>query len=111
MYIKWLFYNNFYNFSQEGVHNNIYFPLTVDVETSEGTLLQCRTYQQTAKFDCEPLIENIPEERKPSTVYLSTILNGAEESGLPEEYMAFLKKIPDNGYCGEVDIGVPLILK
>lgn len=85
--------------------------MTVDVETPEGKIFQCRTYQQTAKFEFSPDIENIPEERKPSTVYLTTILNGAKESGLPEEYLKFLNKIPHNGYCGEVDIGAPLILQ
>lgn len=86
------------------MHNNIYFPLTVDVETPEGTLLQSRTYQQTAKFDSDPDLENIPEERRPSSVYLNTILNGADESGLPEEYKSLLKKIPHNGYSGEVEL-------
>lgn len=89
----------------------MYIPLTVYVETPEGSILQCRTYQQTAIYDSGPDLENIPEERKPSEVYLSTILNGAEESGLPEEYKLVLKKIPHNGYCGEVDIGLPLNLK
>lgn len=81
------------------------------METPDGITLQCRTYQQTAIFDSEPEIDNIPHERKPSAVYLSTILNGAEESGLPLDYMTFLKRIPHNGYSGEVDIGLPLNIK
>lgn len=86
------------------MHNNIYLPLTVDIETPEGSLLQSRTYQQTAVFDSDPDIENIPEDRRPSAVYLHTILNGADESGLPEEYKLILRKIPHNGYSGEVEL-------
>lgn len=85
--------------------------MTVHVETPEGKLLHCRSYQQTENFDAEPDIENIPDDRKPSAVYLGTVLNGAEESGLPDEYMVFLRKIPHNGYDGEVDIDVPLNFK
>lgn len=98
-------------FRQEGVNNNLYIPLEVEVETPEGKLLHCRTYQQTAQFDSEQEIENLPDERKPSGVYFNTILNGAVESEFPEDYMRFLKRIPHNGYFGEVDIGLPLILK
>lgn len=41
--------------------------------------------------------ENRPFERKPSQTYLETIVKGAIESKLPEKYVAFLKRITDNG--------------
>lgn len=70
--------------------------------------MQCRVYQQTATFPIVEQMENIPEERRPSAVYLNTILKGAQESSLPQDYQTFLKRIPHNGYNGEVDIGLPL---
>lgn len=90
---------------QEGVSENIYIPLTVDVETADGKIRKCRTYQQTVKITDTNSVTDLPNERKPSAIYLRTILKGAKESGLPEEYQTFLKTIPHNGYAGEVDIG------
>ncbi|XP_074030739.1 gamma-glutamylcyclotransferase isoform X2 [Leptinotarsa decemlineata] len=81
---------------QEGVHANIYYPITVDVETPEGKVLQCRCYRQVGNAD-DVNLENLPEERRPTPAYLETMIKGAEESGIPSEYINFLKKIPHNG--------------
>ncbi|KAJ8969240.1 hypothetical protein NQ317_002638 [Molorchus minor] len=72
------------------VHDNIYIPLMLEAE----------------KF-CwgQAEMSDIPEDRQPSAVYLNTILKGAIESGLPKDYQEFLKRIPHNGYVGDVDIG------
>lgn len=95
-------------FRQEGVADNLYIPLTVNVETPEGKNLECRVYQQTATFPTLEDIGELPEDRRPSVIYLNTILKGAQESALPVEYQNVLKRIPHNGYDGKVDIGLPL---
>nr|XP_023019931.1 gamma-glutamylcyclotransferase-like isoform X1 [Leptinotarsa decemlineata] len=82
--------------NQEGVRFNIYHPITVEVETPKGEILQCRSYRQVASAE-EVSLESLPEERKPTPAYLKTMINGAVESSLPEEYINFLKKISDNG--------------
>lgn len=100
---------NAFNISrQEGVKHNLYNPLTVEVECPDGKKRTCRVYQQTNKPIITNKIEDLPDERKPSYVYLKTILDGANESDLPQHYIEFLKKIPHNGYKGEVDIGLDL---
>ncbi|CAH0554567.1 unnamed protein product [Brassicogethes aeneus] len=93
---------------QEGVENNLYFPLNVELDTPEGKTVIARVYQQTKTPETLENIENLPDDRKPSAVYLGTILKGAEESKLPEEYKEWLHRIPHNGYDGEVDIGLSL---
>lgn len=44
------------------------------------------------------------EGAKPSIVYKSVIIQGAMDGGLPAEYIELLKKMPDNGYDGPVDV-------
>ncbi|CAH1112815.1 unnamed protein product [Psylliodes chrysocephalus] len=80
---------------QEGVHENFYYPLSVEIETSNGTKLKCRTYQQVQRFEYINLTK-LPDVRKPSKSYLNTIIKGAEETGLPTDYLHFLKAIPTN---------------
>lgn len=74
----------------------------------EGGTKKCRVYQQCVIPYATENIEELADDRKPSTVYLNIIKEGAKESNLPEEYQKFLQKIPDNGYTGEVDIGMKL---
>ncbi|XP_065165290.1 gamma-glutamylcyclotransferase-like [Atheta coriaria] len=90
--------------NQEGVHDNVYFPLEVDVETPEGAFTKCRVYQQCNNPPVCDNLANLPDDRKPSAVYLNLIRRGAVESNLPEDYVKFLHNIADNGYDGEVDV-------
>lgn len=107
----YFFLSDLFYFSQEGVSHKIYFPMTVEVETPLGKKLNCRVYIQTAKISDLVALENLPVERKPSLIYINTMLKGAKESELPEEYQEFLRKIAHNGYAGEVDIGAELNLQ
>ncbi|XP_077272846.1 gamma-glutamylcyclotransferase [Temnothorax americanus] len=95
--------------NQEGVRDDIYHPMTVNVETPDGTTLTCRVYQQcnNPKEHIKP--ENYPMDRRPSPLYLNMILKGAEENHLPTDYVKFLKTIPHNGYKGEYDVSLSLI--
>ncbi|XP_043498132.1 gamma-glutamylcyclotransferase-like [Polistes fuscatus] len=93
---------------QEGVMDNIYFPLTVDVETPSGDVLKCRVYQQTivpANY-IKPMC--LPIERLPSPLYLETIIKGAQESQLPDSYIQFLKMISHNGFNGKCELSLSL---
>lgn len=68
------------------------------IESEHGELIDCRTYQQVSDpTDDIQQICDLPPERQPSLTYLQTIQHGAEESGLPAEYLAFLRSIPNNG--------------
>ncbi|KAL0101390.1 hypothetical protein PUN28_018904 [Cardiocondyla obscurior] len=94
--------------NQEGVQDNLYHAMSVNVETPTGKTLKCRVYQQcnNPKEYIKP--EDYPVDKRPSPLYLM-ILKGAEENNLPTEYIKFLKTIPHNGYEGEYDIGLSLI--
>lgn len=93
---------------QEGVQDNIYHAMSVDVEIPDGKILNCRVYQQcdNPKEYIKPA--DLPMERRPSPLYLGMIKKGAEENNLPSDYIKFLGSIPDNGYEGEYDIGLSL---
>jgi len=93
---------------QEGVADDIYFPMNVGVETPRGDILQCRIYQQCNNPKEFVPAGELPKERRPSPIYLKTILKGASENGLPEDYIEFLDSIPHNGYIGDNDIGLDL---
>ncbi|XP_055315981.1 gamma-glutamylcyclotransferase-like [Sitodiplosis mosellana] len=84
---------------QEGVNKNIYAPLVKEVITSDGKVLECRTYQMSGAPTDELNLSdpNIPFERKPSKTYMDVILRGSEESQLPQEYQNFLRNIVHNG--------------
>lgn len=93
---------------QEGVADKIYFRFNVDIEMPDGATKECKVYQQTATPTLISNWNDMPRDRKPSAVYLKTMIRGAKESGLPEEYQKFLNGIPHNGYEGEVDIRLNL---
>lgn len=90
-------------YSQEGVSLGVYKVYRVRVEMPNGTTVECRSYHLT---DQPPKLEEgaaWPDERKPSQVYLNTIVAGAKESGLPAEYIQQLETIPHNSYNGPVN--------
>uniref|UniRef100_A0A3B3ZCF5 Uncharacterized protein n=2 Tax=Periophthalmus magnuspinnatus TaxID=409849 RepID=A0A3B3ZCF5_9GOBI len=73
---------------QEGVSKGMYSPLEVSVETEHGPK-HCRTYQM-----------NNFHAGLPSPQYKKVICLGAEENGLPTEYLNKLYSIETNGYSG-----------
>lgn len=85
---------------QEGVELGLYKPMTVKVLINVKDVneeISCRTYQ-LVNNPKEPLNpEDRPFERQPSKTYLNVILNGAEETGLPADYIAFLARFKHNG--------------
>ncbi|XP_067001326.1 gamma-glutamylcyclotransferase isoform X2 [Anabrus simplex] len=100
---------------QEGVHEEVYFPLEVVVQTPDGESLKCRSYQLHKTPPALKDNEVLPDERRPSQIYLEVILRGAQESGLPTSYIKYLEQIPHNGFKGDIEINsqinIPLSLK
>lgn len=92
---------------QEGVASGTYAAVNVDVFLPDGSKRNCRTYQQTVVPESVNLTI-LPNDRRPSWVYLKTIIKGAEECGLPQSYQNFLKNIAHNGYSNEEHIGFKL---
>lgn len=85
---------------QEGVECGIYKPMTVTVLMNAKDIqeeIECRTYQLVHNPSTPLDTENRPFERQPSRTYLNVILNGAEETGLPYDYVKFLKSFKHNG--------------
>ncbi|KAK3578266.1 hypothetical protein CHS0354_011591, partial [Potamilus streckersoni] len=79
----------------EGVHTDTYLPLVVDVLPSRGHPLRCRTHQvKTSNAECYCL---------PSPQYMEIMLLGAEQNGLPGEYISHLKAIIHNNNTENVD--------
>ncbi|KAM9340064.1 gamma-glutamylcyclotransferase a [Symphorus nematophorus] len=74
--------------NQEGVGQGKYSPLEVSVETDRGHVL-CRTYQMNNFHACPP-----------SPQYKQVVCLGAEQNGLPVEYLKRLEAIKTNNYSG-----------
>ncbi|KAK5613752.1 hypothetical protein CRENBAI_016644 [Crenichthys baileyi] len=74
--------------SQEGVSHGKYSPLEVSIETDQGVML-CRTYQMNNFHACPP-----------SPQYKKVVCKGAEQNGLPKEYLKRLEAIQTNNYIG-----------
>lgn len=89
---------------QEGVNDQIYKPLTVKVTNRQNETLECRVYQLNEVPQAYDSPESLPRDRRPSRIYLETILQGAVESGLPDDYFKFLQSFPHNGYKGPIDV-------
>lgn len=95
----------FFFFRQEGIKEKLdesnYRRVEIKV-TGKGSNeeLTCRSYE---------IVDQSPElEGLPSPQYLQVITSGAEEIGLPMEYLQQLSAQPHNGYEGEVDIASAL---
>lgn len=93
---------------QEGVASGVYIPLEVNIIMPDGGHKMCRVYQQSVVPKEVKSLRDLPRDRRPSGPYLMTIIMGAAESGLPEDYQRFLSTIPHNGYVGDVDMGFNL---
>ncbi|KAM4550247.1 gamma-glutamylcyclotransferase a [Fundulus diaphanus] len=74
--------------NQEGVSHGEYSPLEVSVETDQGVML-CRTYQMNNFHACPP-----------SPQYKQVVCLGAEQNGLPKEYLKRLEAVQTNDYAG-----------
>lgn len=81
---------------QEGVPTK-YLPFNPQIVMLDGQIITCRCYlmvnQPTKQVP-------LPLERRPSIAYIETILHGAKESELPEDYLKVLNNIPHNNNIG-----------
>ncbi|KAK7124238.1 hypothetical protein R3I94_018564 [Phoxinus phoxinus] len=73
---------------QEQVHEGMYSPLEVKVETKDGPLL-CRTYKMNNFRACPP-----------SPQYKKVVCLGAQQNGLPQNYIEKLLSLETNNYSG-----------
>ena len=64
------------------------------VTSQSGKEYKCHTFQVK-----EPIVFG-----DPSPQYLHTVISGAYEHHLPEDYIAALTSLHDNGYQGEVEV-------
>ncbi|XP_060080343.1 gamma-glutamylcyclotransferase-like [Ylistrum balloti] len=76
---------------------DIYKGFDVKVCYPGGQKVICRTYKIDKKG-------NPMYDKRPSPHYKDVIIRGARELQLPNDYLDFLQKIPDNGYQGRVPI-------
>lgn len=79
--------------TQEGLFRDppAYRRYRVTVETPAGDVVSCRCYQVLAPD---------PDGFAPSPAYRETLLRGARALALPEDYIARLESIRDNGVTG-----------
>lgn len=79
------------------VPEKIYRPINVTVETPSGDEVVCRCYEIIKSVPKLSKDEVFPADRVPSCTYLQTIIEGAMQSKLPNEYVEYLKSIKHNG--------------
>ena len=94
-------YKKYISFSsQEGVHENLYKPLTLPIFClNTQNNIECRSYHLVN----QPTIllktlnaDEIPYDRQPSKTYLKTLVKGALETGIPPDYINWLKTVHHN---------------
>ncbi|XP_072531429.1 gamma-glutamylcyclotransferase a [Salminus brasiliensis] len=73
---------------QEEVDKGVYSPLEVKVETDAGSIF-CRTYKM-----------NQFRPRLPSPQYKKVVCLGAQQNGLPQDYIKMLQEVETNDYTG-----------
>ncbi|EDW19091.1 gamma-glutamylcyclotransferase [Drosophila mojavensis] len=92
--------------SQEGVSDGLYIPINVPVQSlNTNSEIICRAYHLSnqpetivhgqaaaAAADVE-----VPSNRQPSHTYLKVLVKGAEESGIPGDYVKWLRGLKHNG--------------
>ncbi|XP_065341802.1 gamma-glutamylcyclotransferase-like isoform X2 [Cloeon dipterum] len=84
---------------QEGVQDGVYSVLQVNVTSESGRSYKCRTYRYNTKAPFTGgSYGDLPADRRPSPLYLETILRGANQSHLPESYVRLLSSIKSNGH-------------
>ena len=85
---------------QEGVEKGIYKELKVQVKSEDGTVLACFCIYK-------PVDQNVVGEvgeAIPSPQYRDVMVAGAEEHGLSEYYVNYLRNLKDNGHIGKIDL-------
>ncbi|KAI8041128.1 hypothetical protein M5D96_005380, partial [Drosophila gunungcola] len=86
---------------QESVPDGVYIPISVPVHSlTTDTSITCRAYhlsnQPQTEVHANGSQENIPLNRQPSETYLKVLVKGARESGIPEDYIKWLRGIKHN---------------
>lgn len=79
------------------VPQKIYRAINVTIETSSGDEIICRAYEIIKSVTKLSKDDVFPVDRVPSCTYLQTIIEGAIQSKLPNEYVESLKLIKHNG--------------
>ena len=80
--------------SEEEVHLGVYNKLALTVTKKGDEKFECITYARP---------EDVPQGA-PSPQYLQTILEGARECDLPQDYVEELSKVEHNGYSGTLNL-------
>lgn len=88
--------------SQESVPAAVYVPISVPVHLlNTDSSITCRAYHLTNQPQTDLHAgggqEIIPHDRQPSQTYLKVLVKGATESGVPDEYIEWLRGIKHNG--------------
>ncbi|XP_054733273.1 gamma-glutamylcyclotransferase-like [Anastrepha obliqua] len=99
---------------QEGVHEGIYYPVSLPVMLPNNTLITARAYLLTdqPKIPIHDFLstDTVPIMRQPSKTYLQCLVKGAEETGIVPWYVDWLKSVKHNGHVAK-DLELILELK
>ncbi|XP_022217582.2 gamma-glutamylcyclotransferase [Drosophila obscura] len=88
---------------QESVPDGLYIPISVPVlSLTSNTDIICRAYHLTNQPHMEVHRQSVPPpsiplNRQPSQTYLKVLVKGAQETGIPEDYVKWLKSLKHNG--------------
>ncbi|KAH8334790.1 hypothetical protein KR074_003647, partial [Drosophila pseudoananassae] len=87
---------------QESVSDRVYIPISLPViSLTSNSNITCRAYHLTNQpntiVHAIGAQEYIPLDRQPSETYLKVLVKGAKETGIPDEYISWLRGIKNNG--------------
>lgn len=93
--------------SQEGVADGVYQAIDVPVHSvKHNSEIVCRAYHLTQQPETDvhgspdsttnDAVNEVPLDRKPSRTYLKVLVKGAQETGIPDSYVDWLKSLKHN---------------
>lgn len=93
--------------SQEGVADGVYQAIDVPVHSvTHNSEIVCRAYHLTQQPETDvhgspgsttnDAVNEVPLDRKPSRTYLKVLVKGAQETGIPDSYVDWLKSLKHN---------------
>jgi hypothetical protein len=91
---------------QEGVSYGIYKKILVDVIKNRS---ESEENQSIVAVPCITYVKCKENEERglPSSAYKNVIINGAKDVRLPEDYIQYLRSLPDNGHISPIGINLP----
>ncbi|XP_057333626.1 gamma-glutamylcyclotransferase-like [Microplitis mediator] len=88
--------NKVADLDREVVHVDLYKVIVIEVTSLSGKVYQCRSYKAAEDPKLVVKLDQLPDDRLPSSLYMQVLIKGAQDHHLPQDYIKFMKTIRHN---------------